>query len=145
MIRYIQNGDIWETPAEWIVIPVNCKGIMGGGLALDAKNRYYDHYRHYQRMCKNGVLTIGTVRYAFPLVFLPTKDSPSLPSTLDYVERGLAALSNDLMESWLEDECDSIAIPALGCGLGGLDWKDVKPLIEEYLSSYTPAILVYEP
>ena len=63
------------------------------------------------------------------LVCLPTKTLPQYPSELKYIEKGLVAL-RQLIRS---KEIKSLAIPALGCGLGGLSWADVQPLIEQYL------------
>jgi hypothetical protein len=36
-------------------------------------------------------------------------------------------------------------LPALGCGLGGLDWEKVKPLIEKVFRDDQTDVLVCEP
>lgn len=39
----------------------------------------------------------------------------------------------------------SIAVPPLGCGNGGLDWGDVRPLIEGKLADLNTEVLVFAP
>ena len=51
-------------------------------------------------------------------------------SKLEDIEKGLV----DLIKRVKELEITSIAIPPLGCGNGGLDWAEVKPLIEKAFS-----------
>jgi O-acetyl-ADP-ribose deacetylase (regulator of RNase III) len=58
----------------------------------------------------------------------------------------IAAGLDDLRRQLLEREIQSVAIPALGCGLGGLSWHDVKPTIEAALGELSATrVLVFEP
>jgi O-acetyl-ADP-ribose deacetylase (regulator of RNase III) len=133
MIEY-SNGDIFTSGAEAIVNPVNCVGIMGGGLAADFKARFKGNYQRYRRACdaeevKPGEMFIieeivagtRTVIFNFPTKFHWRNDSK-----IEWIESGLRALVEEVKKR----EIKSIAIPALGCGLGGLKWNDVRPLIE---------------
>jgi O-acetyl-ADP-ribose deacetylase (regulator of RNase III) len=90
------------------------------------------------------------VRPGSPLLFkgddrqilsVPTKDDWKKPSTYEMVEAGLKAI-RDHYRDW---EITSIAMPALGCGLGGLEWSKVRPLIETHLNDLPIEIEVYEP
>ena len=130
--------DIFSTDCAAIVNPVNCVGVMGAGLALAFKRRYPAHFASYRRACAADTLHPGTVLIddlgpgATPrfLVALPTKRHWRHPSRLADVERSLLALSHELAVRRIA----SVAIPKLGCGLGGLPWPDVQRAISAALS-----------
>jgi O-acetyl-ADP-ribose deacetylase (regulator of RNase III) len=138
MIREM-HGDILATQAVALVNPVNTRGVMGAGLAKTLKQLYPDMFDQYARACFTGELTIGTVlAYHVPksisgvvrhILCLPTKREWWLPSRIEYIQAGLVALREKLTDL----EIPSVAIPALGCGLGGLQWKAVWPLVAAQL------------
>lgn len=119
---------------------------MGKGIALEFKNRYSKNYAFYKTAFDTGELKTGSV-----LVFVETMVKPSSTflqmyigknaSKYGYIADGLKALSHKIEEHSLK----SIAIPALGCGLGGLTWGMVKELIENEFRSINAEIYVYEP
>lgn len=123
-------GSVFDTPAQALVNPVNCEGVMGKGLALEFKRRFPDAFADYRRMCLANELTPGRL-HAFRctngqwIVNFPTKALWRNPSRIEFVELGLPVLAR-----WMEDNAvGSIAIPALGCGLGGLPWSEVRDRI----------------
>jgi O-acetyl-ADP-ribose deacetylase (regulator of RNase III) len=138
-----QPVNIFDTMAQAIVNPVNCVGVMGKGLALAVLKRYPLCLPSYQEACRNGTLRPGTV-LAWPtgktlpshVIQFPTKRHWSKPSSLDDIKIGLPALVECLRENGIE----SVAIPALGCGNGGLDWSAVEPVIREYFEVNAPSI-----
>lgn len=144
MIRYVK-GNIFDSKAEALVNPCNTKGVAGAGLSLAFKEKFLANFNAYRAGCLAKDVMIGEV---YPIrcgqawiVNLPTKDDWKNPSRIGWIDDGL----NDL-GWWLEaEEIKSVAIPALGCGLGGLDWTDVKPLIERNLADNECDIEVYEP
>ena len=139
MLHQIDHTDIFEVEAEALVNPVNCVGVMGRGLARQFRHRFPQCFQDYVRACRDGSLRPGSVhvhptqRKHPPLVVinLPTKDHWRDPSQLSYIIFGVAALA-DALERY---QIKSVAIPPLGCGLGGLDWDDVRPVIEDGLAS----------
>jgi O-acetyl-ADP-ribose deacetylase (regulator of RNase III) len=146
MIR-IDSGDMFKSGAEALVNPVNTVGVMGGGLALVFKNKYPKAFNAYKWACDNGYLQPGTVM-SWPIdnnqivIHFPTKLHYRNPSLMEYVETGL----DDLILEIRHLNIKSIAIPALGCGLGGLDWADVEPLIREKLAVLNDVdIILYPP
>ncbi len=147
MIEYRQ-GDIFDSGAEVLVNPVNTKGVAGKGLALEFKKRFKENYDSYHDFCQTGFMNPGEIHmYCVtyePITYianLSTKDDWRDPSQLYYVRDGLIALYG-----WLQRfQIKSVAIPALGCGLGGLHWKDVKPLIEKIFDNTDIHVIVYEP
>lgn len=132
MIRSIFNGDIFESKMTALVNPVNCVGVMGKGLALQFKNKYPDYYREYRTACINRDLQLGTVLLCFDthnehpvIISFPTKYHWKDVSKIEHIRDGLIALVNAINIH----DIDSVAIPALGCGEGGLSWADVEPLV----------------
>ncbi len=134
MLQFV-TGNIFEQDTVGLVNPVNCRGAMGKGLALQFKIRWPDMFNVYRENCRKGIHRPGQVvpwmadRTIRPIIFLfPTKDDWRKPSRLDYIQTGL----DDLLQEIRSVHVDSISMPRLGCGEGGLDWKDVRPLIEDF-------------
>jgi O-acetyl-ADP-ribose deacetylase (regulator of RNase III) len=131
-------GDIFTSGAEAIVIPTNCIGTQGAGLARQAAKRWPAWSRHYTAWCSERRCTerrmmpgqVHTYRTGFScdpqIIAVATKDHWRDPSRIEWIESGIESIT----EVVLNRGFTSIAIPALGCGLGGLDWNDVRPLIE---------------
>lgn len=144
MIRFIK-GDIFSSKAQTLVATVNCVGIMGKGLAKEFRQRYHEMYKEYAKACKRGELQKGRLFIYKDLhtqiICFPTKDNWKEPSKYEFIEEGLRALANNY-KKW---NITSIAIPPLGCGMGGLEWSKVRSLIEKYLSKLPLDIEVYEP
>jgi len=115
---------------------------MGAGLALEIKMKYPYYYVDYQALCRRGALRIGTIgtydlgedHQPHRIVSFPTKDHWRDRSTLETIERGLDALRTEMVNYGAYCGQDSLAVPALGCGLGGLSWPSVSRLMEQYLS-----------
>jgi len=145
------KGDIFKSKAMALVNPVNCKGVMGAGLALQFKKKFPDMFDCYKSLCDSGKMVVNNTILCFVepnrqhsndiIVLFPTKDDWQEPSLLEYIEKGLKDLKNKIEEF----KITSVAIPALGCGLGGLDWLDVKKLIIGELATMKADIEVYEP
>jgi len=149
MIEY-QTGDILRADAEGLVNPVNCVGVMGRGLALQFKDAYPENFKAYAVACSRGELAPGRM-FVFEtgqrtnpkyIVNFPTKRHWRDQSRIEDIEAGLAALAEEIQTRRVR----SIAVPALGSGLGGLDWRDVKPRIDAALRALSNVrIIVFEP
>ena len=149
MITFM-HGDLLASKAEALVNAVNTVGVMGKGIALLFKQRFPENYKTYAAACSRGEVRTGRMfvteraRLDGPrwIVNFPTKADWRSPSRLEWIEEGL----KDLRRVVQENEIRSIAIPALGAGNGGLDWRDVRPRIE-LLFAGMPEIdaMVYEP
>ena len=76
------------------------------------------------------------------IINFPTKQHWRSPTQLEWIDLGL----EDLKEVIRQEGIRSVAIPALGCGNGGLDWNVVRPRIEAALADLENVdILVFEP
>lgn len=135
-ITIVSNGDIFKSKCEALVNPVNIKGIMGKGLALAFETKYPAHFENYKRACQNGEMTTDKVlayqeKNGPMIICLATKADWRDSSKMEYVSAGL----DDLVKQIETLGIRSVAIPKLGCGLGGLDWNKIRPLIVEKMSS----------
>lgn len=144
MIRYTK-GNIFHSNSEAVVNPVNTIGVMGKGLARQFRDRYPEMYEDYRKTCREKNLWIGHLhvydKVRPTIINLPTKIHWIDQSQYEYVELGLVALRYELKYR----EISSCAIPALGCGNGGLDWNKVKDIIDSVMSNSDADITVYEP
>ncbi len=123
---------------------------MGKGIALQFKNEFPHNYHVYRNACQTRQLQIGGLltvkdRSLFLgerlIINFPTKTDWRLPSEYIYIEQGLAALTKFI----LRENVKEIAIPALGCGNGGLDWLIVKEMICRHFELIDAHIDVYQP
>ena len=161
----IRNGDMFFSRAQTLTISVNTVGVMGAGLAARAKYQFPEVYVFYQGLCKRKELSMGEP-YLFneleisadeqladepdtltcskgPTWFLlfPTKRHWKEKADIKGIEQGLQWVVNNYKKCGIE----SLAMPALGCGLGGLEWKDVGPLMCKYLSKLDIPVFIYLP
>ena len=141
-IKYME-GDIFDSTVDILVNPVNCRGVMGGGLALEFKTRYPDMNAEYELACRAGAVKVGSPWFWYNLyrvddgkhvLCFPTKDHWRDPSELSYIEDGLGVMVRNA-KSLKYIRLTSYAFPKLGCGLGGLEWQVVKVVMETYLES----------
>ena len=148
MIEYTK-GNLLEADCEAIVNPVNTVGVMGKGLAKQFKIKFPDNFKAYETACNTGRLVTGKV-FIFEtgqlfnpkyIVNFPTKIHWRNPSRIDYILRGMESLSSEILRRKIQ----SIAVPALGCGLGGLDWIRVKSVLEHHFNAMEVYALVFEP
>jgi O-acetyl-ADP-ribose deacetylase (regulator of RNase III) len=149
MIEFVR-GNLFDADVEAIVNAVNCVGVMRKGIALEFKRRFPSNFIAYKIACDAGELQLGRVfihdegpsatpRY---IVNFPTKHHWRNPSRLEDIRSGLDSLAAEIDRLKIH----SIAIPALGCGLGGLDWQDVREELENrLLACKSSKIMVFEP
>ncbi|MFF5081064.1 macro domain-containing protein [Actinoplanes sp. NPDC000266] len=109
---------------------MNTAGVMGKGIALQFKRAFPGNYQAYRAACSRGDVRVGHM-WVFAegghhIVNFPTKRHWHDKSRLDDIAAGLDSLVSMVRERAIT----SLAVPALGCGAGGLAWADVGPLIE---------------
>ncbi len=138
MVQLIQNN-IFNINAEALVNTVNTVGVMGKGLALQFKNKYPEYYSDYKKKCeicliRTGVVDLFNSIYENPSRFIisfPTKQHWKYNSKIEWIESGLINLNQKIIENNIQ----SIVIPPLGCGLGGLNFDEVYKLITSKLNN----------
>ncbi len=132
MIEF-KSGNLLQADVEALVNTVNTAGVMGKGIALQFKQAFPENFAAYEKAAKRGEIVPGkmfvhkTGQFNHPryIINFPTKRHWRGKARLEDVEAGL----QDLVRIIREYDIRSIAIPPLGCGFGGLDWDDVRPLI----------------
>lgn len=148
MIKFKQ-GNILKENTEALVNTVNCVGVMGKGIALQFKQAFPDNFKEYKKICDAGHLTPGmmfitTTNQLFPkyIINFPTKGHWRGNSQLADIKAGLQTLIQEVKRL----DIKSISIPPLGCGNGGLDWSEVKPLIiEAFAPLEAIQVVIFEP
>lgn len=146
---HVSTGDIFESGCEALVSPVDCSAAQGAGLALAFAKRFPRQTAWYREHGRRGYAEPGGVYHVLPrgdedrlsaarwvlerhrqggeplVLFAATKLHWRSPSKLSYVVGCCSAMVDAVNDLGIQ----SVAIPALGCGLGGLDWSDVRPLV----------------
>ncbi len=144
------SGDILQADVEAIVNTVNCVGVMGRGIALQFQKAWPENFKAYAEACKNKQVQPGrmfvfnTDQLANPhyIINFPTKRHWRGSSRMEDIEAGLLALVATVREKNIR----SIAIPPLGSGLGGLDWQQVKPKMQQAMHELADVqVIIYEP
>lgn len=149
MIVY-KKGNLLEDEAEALVNAVNTVGVMGAGIAKQFKEKFPEMFDKYKKACQQGEVKLGKM-HVVPVeaeggkkyvVNFPTLEHWTDKSKLSDIEAGL----EDLVRVVKEKEIKSIAIPPLGCGVGGLQWEDVRKLTEEAFAGLADVTVhLYEP
>lgn len=149
MITYT-TGNLLEADVEALVNTVNTVGIMGKGIALMFKERFPKNMREYAEACKSSEVQTGKMFVTSTdeligvkwIINFPTKQHWRAKSQMSWIEEGL----QDLRRFIVDNSVQSVAIPPLGAGNGGLNWYEVKPRIEQALGDLQNVnIIVYEP
>lgn len=150
MTTFVEHsGNLLESEADAIVNTVNTVGVMGKGIALQFKNAFPANFKAYERACKRDEVALGTMfvfddgRLTPPhwIINFPTKGHWRSRSRMSDIAAGL----DDLREVVAKFDMRSIALPPLGCGNGGLDWSEVRPLIERKLEGLDLTVELYVP
>jgi len=153
----IVEGNLLDAPTDALVNAVNIEGVMGKGVALQFKERFPEMFEAYRQACAAGAVQPGRMHVfdrasvARPrfIINFPTKRDWRSPSRMEDVESGLLALADEIRSRQIR----SVALPALGCGNGGLAWKAVLPCIRASLERlegvevivFAPQTLAHKP
>ncbi|MFQ5925011.1 MAG: DarT ssDNA thymidine ADP-ribosyltransferase family protein [Dehalococcoidia bacterium] len=158
------EGDMFFSKMQTLTVSVNCVGVMGKGLASRAKYQFPRVYVFYQDLCRKRKLQMGKP-YLYKLessidyqladepstlsnaesetwfLMFPTKQHWRDRADVNGIEKGLQWLRDNYEKEGIK----SLAVPALGCGLGKLDWRDVGPLLCRYLKNLQIPAQIYLP
>jgi len=158
------EGDMFFSNLQTLTVSVNLQGVMGKGLASRAKYQFPDVYVKYQDACRGRQLRVdrpflykressleeeladldtrlespNTVKW---FLLFATKRKWRENSRLEDIEAGL----NWVRANAVPEGIKSLALPALGCGLGNLHWHEVGPLMCRYLHGIGFDVAIYLP
>ena len=142
----VKTGNLFESEAQTLVNAVICVGVMGKGLALEFKKRFPEMFEDYARRCERG-----EVRLRRPYLYrellgpwilnFPTKGHWRQVANLQDVSSGFEYL----LEHYREWGITSLAVPALGCGHGQLEWRVVGDTLCRYCERMEIPVELYAP
>lgn len=160
----LADGDMFFSEMQTLTISVNTVGVMGKGLASRAKWQFPDVYVAYQDACRRKLLRLGKP-YLYKREELLDAELAEDPATLLNPNKRTWFLMFATKKHWrneadihgiwaglqwvagnaVKEGVESLALPALGCGLGKLEWKDVGPLMCQSLANLGIAVSIYLP
>lgn len=144
-----KKGNLFTTDADIIIHGCNCQGVMGSGVAKQIKEKYPEAYAEYKRQEKRCGLKVGDISK-----FVNSTDGKIIINAMTQYNYGrdnqiyadyngirscLRKISNEInfrktIFNILENP--TLAMPKIGCGLGGGDWNIVSKIIEEELVDF---------
>ena len=163
-ISLVDGGDIFFSELQTLAVTVNLQGVMGKGLALRAREQFSDVYVEYEKACRAKKVT-SSRPYLYKreasvadeltdlkpsksiknpvkwFLLFATKRHWRTPSRLEDIESGLKWIQKTFQKAKIE----SLAMPALGCALGGLNWTEVAPLMCKHLHGLGIPVEIYLP
>jgi O-acetyl-ADP-ribose deacetylase (regulator of RNase III) len=155
----LKHGNILDDDSDAIVIPVNCVGVMGKGLALAAKKRWPELALRHKADCampgrhrlepgeiRGSTLVLNPGEERRMVWFAATKDHWRAPSRIEWVEECCKNLANfysgGVSDYYRRQGVPMLAVPALGCGCGELSWADVLPIMERHFADIDVRVYV---
>lgn len=125
-----KTGDLMAADEPAIAHGCNTHGVMGAGVAALVRRKYPEVFLAYSNACDTGRFRIGTAQ---PVVAddgltsrwvynLGTQENPGPDATTWGVFLSFANMAEDARVRGI----DAIAIPRIGCGIGGLKWDAVE-------------------
>lgn len=144
-IVYEGPGDLLESKCQTTVCCVNLVGVMGAGMAAEMKSAVEGLYEFYQHACKKRTIKIGKPiiyeckNQVQQILLFPTKYSWRNPSRYEWVEQSLLYIK----DNYKEMNITNLALTALGCGCGGLNYDLVRNLMFKHLAELPIDIYIY--
>lgn len=142
-----RTGDLFLSDADALAHGCNCQGVMGAGIAIQFKKRYPEMFEEYRNRCLRNQFVVGSI-YSYSandgkrIYNLGTQEYPGPHASLLAIKVLLSQICDEHFDSE-EGPIRSIAIPRIGCGFGGLNWLDVKAVIEDVGSKSNIKLITY--
>jgi O-acetyl-ADP-ribose deacetylase (regulator of RNase III) len=142
----VRVGDMFESDAQTLVNTVNTEGVMGKGVALEFRRRFPAMYDDYVERCRRGEVRLGQP-YLYRglhdhwILNFPTKSTWRSHSRLSDIQAGLDYLKRHYAEWGIQ----SLAVPPLGAGLGGLEWRVVGRVLYRAFREFGIPVDLYAP
>lgn len=138
MTLVLKTGDLFTSTADALGHGVNCMGLMGAGIAVAFKERCDPAmYEEYRKLCEQKLLKPGLI-YPFRnsdgryVINIASQEYPGPDATYEWLDSGMANALAYCSQRGLK----SLAVPRIGCGIGGLEWDTVRDLMQQCANSY---------
>jgi O-acetyl-ADP-ribose deacetylase (regulator of RNase III) len=147
LIEY--SGKLFETKANIVGQGVNIKGLMNAGIAKEFGNRFPDMKREYVDICHANNFLAGTTwvwedpKSDYIVLNIASQDLPGKHATISFLREGISDAITQLLSAY--NDVEVIALPRIGCGIGGLYWDDVKVVLDEAADAFDIDIEVWTP
>jgi O-acetyl-ADP-ribose deacetylase (regulator of RNase III) len=124
-----RRGSLFDTDAPALGHGVNCAGVMGAGIAKTFKEKYPNNYFNYRAACQTGRLNPGEVfvgsEQGMFIYNMASQNRPGRDASYIWLVSSAYTAAEDAVKMGL----DRIAIPMIGCGIGGLQWPKVSRIL----------------
>jgi O-acetyl-ADP-ribose deacetylase (regulator of RNase III) len=143
-ITYIK-GDLFKTDEHVIVHGCNARGVMGSGVAAIVKEKYPEAYKRYRQFYEDFDLELGSIipvnSNGKLIINAITQDRYGTAKRhADYQAISIAISKVDYLLK--TSNIQSFAMPMIGAGLAGGDWKVISAIVESE-TKYTTPIVYY--
>ena len=130
MLEY-KTGNLFTSRADAYAHGCNTNGKMNAGIAKQFKERFPEMFEDYQQKCRKGLFLLGE-GYIFY-----NKNTPHVINLATQGDNGAGIIYIESALEWLSDNyqnfnIECIAMPKICSGLGGLDWKITREIIDRY-------------
>ena len=141
------EGDLFACDASALAHGVNCRGVMGAGIAVQFRQRHPRMFESYRRRCLRGEMLPGEIlpwREPGGLVVfnLATQDRPG-PDAKPWMIT--AAVGRMITEAYHDFKITRVAMPLIGCGIGGLTPDDLITCLHPYQNAPVDLVIVTLP
>jgi len=141
-----REGNLFETDIEHIVHGCNAQGVMGSGVAKIVRDQYFDAYKFYVDQYDKHGLKLGDVQFVESngktIVNAITQDNYGRTGArfvgYDAVADCMRTINNMLKLSGHTQ----VAMPQIGAGLGGGNWKIISRIIEDEMTDVAPVVYI---
>ena len=137
------NGDLFSSEADAYAHGCNAVGRMGAGIAREFKNAFPRMFADYVERAASGLLVPGS-GYVFHNERRPHVINLVTQEDLDGARREFVESSLDWLAQLNDVQIQSVAMPRIGAGLGGLRWRDVRREIERRFYDHRLSIEVWD-
>lgn len=127
----IRSGDLFFSDALALGHGVNIRGFMNAGIAKEFRIRFPEMYTEYQDLCRGGDLYAGHVmpwrtpkgnRWVYNLA---SQNDPGPYARLEWLDSSV----REMVQHASRQAIPKVALPRIGCGIGGLEWSDVERVL----------------
>lgn len=124
------QGDLFTSDAPALGHGVNCAGVMGAGIAKQFREKFPHNYENYRAACHGGMLRPGGIHVNVErgkyLINMASQNMPGADASYEW----LFSAAYKAAKGAVAKDIDRIAIPEIGCGIGGLKWSSVRAVLE---------------
>lgn len=142
-------GDLFDTDCRIIAHGCNAQGVMGGGVARIVRDRYPEAYEDYRRIADSEGLQLGRVYVTMCkeklIANMITQDRFGADGKRYVSYDAVAKACESLDELAAKLKIDRVALPQIGAGLGGGDWKVIEAIIQASFNKTQPVVYLLEP